>query len=99
MKAVLESSSIDSVVVVLMVTEETGIPSLDFVVELSGKYPEKPVFVTFTGDKKYFDQCKEYLEPRGVATFPEIEQPFEVLSILARCARSIGVESTERTGT
>jgi len=31
------------------------------------------------------DAAKAYLEPRGVPTFPLIEQPFEVLSILARC--------------
>ncbi|NLI31695.1 MAG: hypothetical protein GX422_02775, partial [Deltaproteobacteria bacterium] len=51
------------------------------------KYPEKPVFITFSGDRKYNEECKAFLEHRGVATFPEIEQPFEVLSILSRCGR------------
>jgi len=77
---------------------QTGILSLDFTVELSDKYPEQPVIVHFTKDKKYHDQCKEYLEPRGVATFPEIEQSLEVLSIPARCARSPGVQNREWTG-
>jgi acyl-CoA synthetase (NDP forming) len=85
MEAVLSDPNIDAVVAVLMLTRESGIPSYDFLVDVARKYPEKPVMVAFTGDKQYMDECREYLEPRGVATFPEIEQPFEVLSILARC--------------
>lgn len=85
MEAVLKDPNIDAVVPILMLTKETGIPSYDFIIELAQKYPEKPIFVTFSGEKKYVDECKEYLEPKGVPTFPEIEQPFELLSILVRC--------------
>ncbi|UCD90831.1 MAG: acetate--CoA ligase family protein [Desulfobacterales bacterium] len=85
MEAVLKDSNIDAVVPILMLTKESGIPSYDFIVELARKYPHKPIFVTFSGEKQYMEECKEYLEKRGVPTFPEIEQPFEVLSILARC--------------
>jgi len=85
MEAVLKDPNIDAIVPILMLTKETGIPSYDFIVELAQKYPEKPILVSFSGDKKYVDECKEYLEPRGVPTFPEIEQPFEVLSMLVRC--------------
>jgi len=35
------------------------------------------------------DEYKAALEPRGIPTFPEIEQPFEVLSILARCRQAM----------
>jgi acyl-CoA synthetase (NDP forming) len=86
---VLKDPNIDAVVPVLMLTEETGVPSFDFVLDLAKKYPEKPVLVTFSADKRWMDRCKEYLEPRGVPTFPEIEQPFEVLSILYRCYQSL----------
>ena len=89
MEAVLKDPNIDAVVPVLMLTEETGVPSFDFVLDLAKKYPEKPVLVTFSADKRWMDQCKEYLEPRGVPTFPEIEQPFEVLSILYRCSQAL----------
>jgi acyl-CoA synthetase (NDP forming) len=85
MEAVLKDPNIDAIVPILMLTKETGIPSYDFIIELAQKYPEKPILVSFSGDKQYIDECKEYLEPRGVATFPEIEQPFELLSILVRC--------------
>jgi len=87
MEAVLADSNIDAVVAVLMLTKETALPSFDFIIELAQKYPEKPIFVTFTGEKQYADECKAYLEPHGIATFPEVEQPFEMLSILARCRR------------
>ncbi len=85
MEAVLKDPNIDAIIPILMLTKETGIPSYDFIIELAQKYPEKPIFVTFSGDKQYIDECKEYLEPRGVPTFPEIEQPFELLAILSRC--------------
>ena len=89
MEAVLKDPNIDAVVAVLMLTEDTGIPPFDFIVDLARKYPEKPVFVTFSGDKHYEDECKEFIESRGVASFPEIEQPFEALSILSRCSQAM----------
>jgi len=84
-EAVLKDDNIDAAVMILMITEETGVPSLEFIVELAERYPAKPLYVTFSGQKKHMDAAKAYLEPRGVPTFPLIEQPFEVLSILARC--------------
>jgi acyl-CoA synthetase (NDP forming) len=72
-----------------MITDDTGVPSLDFIVELAGKYPEKPIYVTFSGEKKHMEAAKAFLEPRGVPTFPLIEEPFEVLSILARCRQAM----------
>ena len=89
MEAVLKDPNIDAVISVLMLTKETGIPSYEFILELAKKYPEKPILVTFSGDKGYMEECKAFLEPRGVPTFPEIEQPFEVLSILSRCTRAM----------
>ena len=87
MEAVLKDPNIDAVVAVLMLTEDTGIPSFDFIVDLARRYPEKPVFVTFSGDKHFEDECKAYIEPLGVPSFTYIEQPFEALSILSRCCR------------
>jgi len=89
MEAVLKDPNIDAVVPILMLSKTTGIPSYDFIVELAKKYPEKPILVSFSGDKKYMDECKDYIEPKGIPTFPEIEQPFEVLSILYRCLKAM----------
>jgi 3-hydroxypropionyl-CoA synthetase (ADP-forming) len=84
MEAVFRDPNIDAVVPILLVMRDT-VPSLEFIVELAEKYPEKPLFVAFAGDKEVMDECRDFLEPRGIATFPEIEQPFRALSILCRC--------------
>jgi acyl-CoA synthetase (NDP forming) len=84
-EAVLKDPNIDAVVPILMLTDDTGVPPYDFIVELAGKYPEKPIYVTFSGEKKHMEAAKAFLEPRGVPTFPLIEEPFEVLNILAKC--------------
>lgn len=85
MEAVLKDPNIDAVVPVLMLTEGTGVPPLDFIVELAGRHADKPIYITFTGDKGCMEAAKAFLEPRGVPTFMLIEEPFEVLSILSRC--------------
>lgn len=89
MEAVLKDPNIDAVVAVLMLTKDTGIPSFDFIVEIAKKYPEKPVLIAFSGDRHYEEECKAFIEPLGVPSFPEIEQPFEVLSILSRCTMAM----------
>ncbi|MBW2370057.1 MAG: CoA-binding protein [Deltaproteobacteria bacterium] len=88
-ETVLRDPNIDAVVTILMLTDETGIPNYDGFVELAKKYPEKPHYITFSGQKKHMDNAKDYLEPRGIPTFPLIEQPFEVLSILVRCRKAM----------
>ena len=89
MEAVLKDPNIDAVVPILMLTDETGVPPLHFIVELAKQYPAKPIYVTFSAEKKHMESAKEYLEPRGVPTFPLIEEPFEVLSILNECRRAL----------
>ncbi|MEW6334903.1 MAG: CoA-binding protein [Thermodesulfobacteriota bacterium] len=87
MEAVLKDPHIDAVVPILMITDETGVPDLGFIVDLARRYPDKPIYVTFSGEKKHMEAAKAYLEPKGVPTFPMIEEPFEVLSILTQCRR------------
>ena len=89
MEAVLKDSNIDAVIPILMLTDRSGVPRLDFIVELAKRYPEKPIYVTFSGEKKHMEGAKAFLEPKGVPTFPLIEEPFEVLSILARCRKAM----------
>jgi acetyltransferase len=89
MRALLEDPNIDAVVPVLLLTGDTGIPSYDFLVEFAAAFPEKPILVSFSGEQRYVDECRAYLEPRGIPTFLEIEEPFEALDILVRCRRSM----------
>lgn len=89
MDAVLRDPNVDAVVSILMLTENTGVPPLDFIVELAGKYPEKPIYITFSGDKDLMEGAKAFLEPNGVPTFPMIEDPFETISILVKCRKAL----------
>ena len=89
MEAVLRDPNIDAVVPVLMLTKEIGVPSFDFLLDFRARYPQKPILVTFSGDKDCMEQCKAYLEPRGIPTFFEIEYPFVALSILVRCGQAM----------
>jgi len=88
-EAALSDPAVDAVVPILLLTGDTGVPSFTFLVDLAKKYPEKPLLVTFTGEKKHMEACKRHIEPAGVPTFPDIEQPFEALSILTRCRRAM----------
>ena len=60
-------------------------PSFDFIVDLARKYPAKPIYVTFMGEHQHNVAAKAYLEPRGVPCYMMVEEPFEVLSLLAQC--------------
>lgn len=87
LEAVLEDRNIDAVVVIMMLTTETGVPSFDFIAKLAKKYPLKPILVTFMGEHQHNVAAKAYLEPKGVPCYMEVEEPFEVLSLLAQCRR------------
>jgi acyl-CoA synthetase (NDP forming) len=89
MEAVLRDPAVDAVVPVLMLTRDIGMPSFEFLLDLRARYPKKPILVTFSGDKGCMEECKAFLEPRGVPTFFDLEDPFVALSILVRCAQSM----------
>jgi len=88
-EALLKDKNIDAVVAALMLAENIGIPPLDFLVRLARKYPEKPLYVTFSAEREHMEAAKAFLEPQGVPTFPTIEEPFEILSILNRCRQAM----------
>ena len=88
-EALMRDPNIDAIVLILVLVDELGIPPLDFIVKLAKRYPQKPLYVTFTGMKNHMEAAKAFLEPRGVPTFPLIEDPFEVISILSRCRKTM----------
>lgn len=83
--ALLEDPGIDAVVAVMILTEELTPDSYDFIVDLAARHWNKPVYISFSGDSACNAVAKAFLEPRGVPTFPLIEDPFKVLDILVRC--------------
>ncbi len=88
-EALMRDANIDAIVPIMMLTDAVGVPPLDFLVELAESYPEKLLYVTFSGEKHHMEAAKAFLEPRGVPTFPLIEEPFEVLSVLNRCRQAM----------
>ena len=88
--AVLGDPNVDAAVVIMMLTSETGVPRHDFLVDLVRRHPAKPVYATFMGAHEHDVAAKAYLEPRGVPCFMLVEEPFEVLAVLARCRANLG---------
>jgi len=88
-EALMKDKNIDAVVPILMLADDVGVPPLDFLVRLANKYPGKPLYVTFSAEKKHMEAAKAFLELKGVPTFPLIEEPFEVLAILNRCRQAM----------
>lgn len=88
-KVLMKDTNIDAIVAIMVLAEELGVPRLDFIVDLVRKYPEKPLYMHFSGNKKLMDEAKAFLEPQGVPTFLLVEEPFEVLSILNRCREAM----------
>ena len=95
-EAVMDDPNIDAVVMVIVLVDELGRPSLDFLVDMAHKYPHKPLYVTFTGIKERMEEAKAFLEPQGIPTYPYIEQPFEILSVLNRARLSMEHSQRER---
>ena len=89
MKAVLADPKVDAVVAIMILTRELGVPSLEFIPELAKKYPKKPIYISFSGDNDCNVAAKAFLEPRGIPTFPLIEDAFKALDILVRARRHL----------
>jgi acyl-CoA synthetase (NDP forming) len=89
MDIVLEDESIHAALCILMLTDETGVPSLGFLVELANRHREKPIYVTCSGERKHMVAAKAFLEPQGVPTFWYAEEALEVLSFLAECREAL----------
>lgn len=85
MEAALADKNIDAVVTILILVDVLGVPKLDFIVDLARRYPDKPIYVSFSGDDRCNADAKAFLEPQGIPTFPRIEDPFHALDVMARC--------------
>ena len=89
MEAVFRDPNVDAVVSIMILTRELGMPSLDFIPELAAKYPKKPLYISFSGDHDCNEEAKAFLEPRGVPTFPLIEDAFKALDIVVRARKAL----------
>ena len=89
MDALLKDKNVDAVVAILILTKELEEMDLGFIVEQKNRFPEKPIYISFSGDENSNAAAKAFLEPRGVPTFPRIEDPFKVLDIMTQCRESL----------
>jgi acyl-CoA synthetase (NDP forming) len=80
---------VDVIVAILLASPRTPAEAYRFLPELSGKYPHKPIYVSFTGDKPSFDAARDYLENHSIPVFAPVEDVFEILPILCRCRELI----------
>lgn len=86
-EAVLEDGKIDSVISIVMLTEEYSSVNLEFIPLASQKHPDKPLMVSVTGDKHFFDKAKAFLENRSIPVYPPVEDACEALAIMYQCSR------------
>jgi len=89
MEILLEDEGVDVVVAVLLASPRIPAEAYQFLPEVSAKYPHKPIYVGFTGDRPAYAQARDYLEERSIPVFSPVEDIFEVLPILCRCREFI----------
>jgi len=89
METVLMDPNVDAVVSVLLMTDETGVPSLDFIVDLARRFPDKPIYLSCSGQKKHMEAAKAFLEPKGVPMFWFAEEALEALNFAVQCREAM----------
>ena len=89
METVLMDPNVDAVVSVLLMTDETGVPSLDFIVDLARRFSDKPIYLSCSGQKKHMEAAKAFLEPKGVPMFWFAEEALEALNFAVQCREAM----------
>jgi len=88
-ETLLKDPNIDAVVAIVMLVGDSCLPLANSLVDTAKNHPDKPLLIGFTGDRVPIEEFRLQVEHAGVPTFMEIEQPFEVLSILVQCQRAM----------
>jgi len=89
----LQDENVDVVVAILLASPKIPVEEYSFLPELSSKYPHKPIYVSFTGDKQVYEKAKAFLEPLSIPVFVPLEDIFETLEILCRCREALNRSS------
>jgi acetyltransferase len=84
-ETLLEDEGADAVAAILLASPAVPAEKYSFLPELSARYPHKPIYVSFTGDKPSFDRAREFLEKRSIPVYVPLEDIFETLRVLCRC--------------
>ena len=75
----------DALVAILLASPRIPAEAYGYLPELAKRYPQKPIYVSFTGDHPAYIRAKEYLEDRSLPVFYPLEDVFEMLHVLCFC--------------
>jgi acyl-CoA synthetase (NDP forming) len=84
-EVLLQDDNVDVVVPVILASPRVPPENYSFLPELSSRHPRKSIYVSFTGDKKAFDEARDFLEKHSIPVFVPLEDIFETLQVLCRC--------------
>ena len=85
----LQDRSVDVVIPILLASPSIPAERYGFLPELSSCYPQKPIYVSFTGDRQSFEQARAFLEQRSIPVFSPMEEVSETVEILCRCREAL----------
>jgi hypothetical protein len=77
------------VVAVLLASPKLSPEDYSYLPELSARYPHKPIYVTFTGDRQAYEQARTYLEQHSIPVLIPLEETLETLHITCRCREAM----------
>jgi len=88
-ETLLQDEGVDAVVPILLASPDVPAEKYNFLPELSSRYPEKPIYASFTGDKQRYEQARAFLEQHSIPVFVPLEDVFETLEVLCRCREAL----------
>jgi len=89
MEILLQDEGVDVVAPILLASPNFPAEKHRFFADLSSRYPHKPIYVSFTGDKQCYEQAKAFLEQHSIPVFIPLEDVFETLEVLSRCREAL----------
>jgi acyl-CoA synthetase (NDP forming) len=92
-EVLLQDEGVDAVVAILLASPKIPAEEYNFLPQLSSKFPHKPIYVSFTGDKQSYEEAKAFLEPLSIPVFVPLEDIFETLEVLCRCREALEREN------
>jgi acetate---CoA ligase (ADP-forming) len=81
LETLLKDEGVDAIVPILLASPKLSPESYSYLPELSARYPRKPIYATFTGDRNAYEPVRSYLEEHAIPVFLPLEETLETLSI------------------
>lgn len=79
-----EEEQSDIIVPILLASPDIPVEEYSFFPKLAARYPQKPILISFTGDKFAQEKIRTYLEEKSLPVFYPLEDIFEVLSVVCQ---------------